>query len=469
MAILVQNKTKRRQCVSETVSSCNWRLLVLLLLVIPVVNNLSSGASLSVYFQNEFEVAAAAVAVNVSSLQAVVDDWGREPFPRGHQQQLGQEPIVRRMLFGIFTYDSPNEHLLRQTNRAALWRVFKNRAARGGSGSLGGGGYDDENIMDSLTANNTNENVVCTLSELMQNETLARSTVSCRFVFTFVMGGGDAGNQAMRTKLTQKANDFNAGRKGTEAKKKEEKDFINFGMKPRTRCLYEDPECGGIDLGKWVIPDPADGSNASEVWKSELDRHRSDTTILGVPENHQLGKTDTWFTYASMLTRWRPDLGIDFVGKMDGDNSMRFHTLARFLIEKRDDINAHPYVHGGWVVPRNQCQRPSWGRVCAGSEFIAPLFVTGAISYLSTPLAQSVYLDGTTLEQKQDVWIGLEDVQVSNMAYSNPKIDPGEILVLNHRGRPKPDITEHCSNKPSCLRQKYCKAYPGLFPELCER
>lgn len=454
---------------SETASSFDRRWLLLPMLVFSVVNNLSSRASLSAallsrrFEQNIVEKradASMAVAVNVSSLQAVVDNWGGV-----QQQQYGQEPIVRRMLFGIFTYDTPNEHELRQTNRAALLRVFKNRAARGGSG----GGEDDEKIMDALTANNTNDNVVCTLSELMGNETLARSAESCRFVFTFVMGGGEAGNQATRAKLTQKVNDLNT--KSQNATKKEQKDFINSGLKPRTRCLYEDPECGGIDLGKWVIPDPASGTNASasELWKSELDRHRSDTTILGIPENHQLGKTDTWFTHATMLTRWRPDLRIDFVGKMDGDNSMRFHTFARFLIEKRDEINAHPYVHGGWVVRRNECLRPSWGKVCAGSEFIAPLFVTGAISYLSTPLAQSVYLDGTTLEQKRDVWIGLEDLQVSNMAYSNPKIDPGEILVLNHRGRSKPSITSHCKNKPLCLRKEYCDAYPGLFPKLCER
>jgi len=239
-------------------------------------------------------------------------------------------------------------------------------------------------------------------------------------------------------------------------------------MKPKTRCLYQDPDCGGTDINGWRTPYPHASNNISTYWKSELnssspnDNKHHEFTILSIPENHNLGKTDTWFTYVSMLTRSRPDLHIDFVGKLDGDNMIHFPTFVTFLYLHQDDIDNHPYIHGGYVVPKGQCIRQKWGKLCARPEFIAPMFVTGAISYLSTPLAQHVYMDGTTLAHKRNVWIHFEDAQLSNMAYSDPNITHEEVLVLNHRGRPKPGITQHCSGKPNCVRERYHQAFPEL-------
>ena len=43
--------------------------------------------------------------------------------------------------------------------------------------------------------------------------------------------------------------------------------------------------------------------------------------------------------------------------------------------------------------------------------------------YLSAPLAQHVYTEGTTLSQKQRNFFMAEDMQVANMVYSDPTIE----------------------------------------------
>ena len=157
-----------------------------------------------------------------------------------------------------------------------------------------------------------------------------------------------------------------------------------------------------------------------------------------------------------MLTRERPELEIDFVGKMDGDNFIHFPIFYRFLVNIKKQMETNPYIYAGWAVSKNLCSRPSWGSLCASENFIAPLFATGAIAYLSTPLSHHVFLNGTSLERKKEVFISYEDMQLANMAYSDPNIT---VLVLNHSPY-RPDITTHCSNDLVCLRTKYYKAFP---------
>jgi len=142
------------------------------------------------------------------TLQTIKDNWGR----REEQKRLFQKkPIIRRMLFGIFTCDTPNEYNLRETNRDTLLRFFKNRARFVREQQRQNEHQQEReqqqqqqhnDIIYALTDNNTNDDIICSLSELMTNKTLAMSNISCRFVFTFVMGGGDGGNHS--NQLTQK-------------------------------------------------------------------------------------------------------------------------------------------------------------------------------------------------------------------------------------------------------------------------
>ena len=86
------------------------------------------------------------------------------------------------------------------------------------------------------------------------------------------------------------------------------------------------------------------------------------------------------------------------------------------------------------------------------------MFATGAIAYLSTPLAQHVFLNGTTLQRKRDVWIVGEDMQLANMAYSDPNRTP---FIINHRrGRYGRKINVHCFSDAERCRREYYGSYP---------
>lgn len=199
------------------------------------------------------------------------------------------------------------------------------------------------------------------------------------------------------------------------------------------------------------------GCNVSETLANEM-RVYNDMTVLSIPENHELGKTDTWFTYATMLTL-RPELQIGFVGKMDSDTFVRWPVFFQYLeLNWRRQIGTKPFIYGGWAIYKEVCSGKVWGRVCADPAFIADAFTTGAIAYLSTPLAQHVFLNGTTLQRKRDVWIEGEDMQLANMAYSDPNRTP---FIINHRrGRYGRKINVHCFSDAERCRREYYESYP---------
>ena len=287
---------------------------------------------------------------------------------------------------------------------------------------------------------------ICSLGELMGNATLAMDVRSCRVVYTFVLGGGASEGGARKAQLLRtKATDMRHGHD------------TNVTSKVKTRCLYEDPECGGTDVTQWTLDAPQ--SAVTPALRHELRAHRDDMTFLRVPENHELGKTDTWMTYAALLARSRPDLQMGFVGKLDSDNVVKwpryFDWLERTYRREVEDV---PFLYGGYAIHRSQCSQRHYGFVCARRGFRAEAFATGAFAYVSTPLARHVYLDGTTLAHKRGVWVLGEDLQLANMAYSDPQVVP---FVLNHRyGQGRKLISTHCYNDPACVREKYSLAYP---------
>lgn len=271
---------------------------------------------------------------------------------------------------------------------------------------------------------------------MLRNETLALDGKACRVVYSFVMGGGAGGDASLRSKVKKGQN-------------------RNVVSSVKTRCLYEDPECGGTDVSRWTLAKPE--CNASQALMNERSKH-DDITLLSVPENHELGKTDTWFTYASMLSRSRPDLQLGSIGKIDSDNFIRWPVFYKYLDGNRDAMDKHPFFYGGYAIHKKVCSGRSYHMVCANPAFIAEVFAAGAIVYLSTPLAQHVYMDGTTLERKLGVWIVGEDMQLANMAYSDPTMKP---YVINHRyGEGGYEINFHCFNDPARYRREYYKLYP---------
>ena len=335
-------------------------------------------------------------------------------------------PLVERkwdrMLFGIFTYDSPNEASLRAVNRETHLSYFHHHGVSEGNRT----------------------GLICSLKELLDNSTLARDPESCRIVYSFVIGGGVGHADVDMTKQV-----------GAPTRQSGGDDKMMFNAK--TRCLWEDPECGGKDINQWTLDVPK--CNISDTFAREL-REYKDITLLSIPENHELGKTDTWFTYTSMLTWQYPELQIGFVGKIDSDNFIRWPVFINYLerYAKKPITAAKPFIYGGYAIDKKTCSGPTYGYACAQENFIAEVFVSGALVYMSTQLAQHVFMYGTTFERKRNIWIVGEDMQLANMAYSDPKIIP---FVINHRsGQYGSYINLHCFNDPALYRREYYKYHP---------
>ena len=151
-----------------------------------------------------------------------------------------------RMLFGIFTYDSSNEAELRMANRETHLNYFKHYYSSTTSAT------DDSSIR---------HDTICSLQDLLNNVTLSNDSNSCRIVYTFVMGGG-IGDENMKRKVNTLDRE-----KGASSKVK-------------TRCLYQDDDCGGTDITKWILDKPK--CNITDVFKAEL-KNYNDITLLSIP------------------------------------------------------------------------------------------------------------------------------------------------------------------------------------------
>eukprot|EP00804_Cyclotella_cryptica_P028540 CCRYP_014820-RA/>CCRYP_014820-RA protein AED:0.14 eAED:-0.18 QI:0/-1/0/1/-1/1/1/0/475 len=315
-----------------------------------------------------------------------------------------------RFLIGIFSYDSPNEYELRVANRETHLSYQKQFVSDG----------------------NRTRFTICSLHELLNNSSIASDGNRCQIVYTFVMGGG------IRYDNLQKK--FGRGLN---------LDAVDRGVK--TRCLWQDPECGGSDIRQWTVRNPK--FDVSPHLQDEIKKNK-DITFLSISENHELGKTDTWFTYAAMLTKRHPSLNIRFIAKMDSDNFLNYVAFLAFFNSPEQFIRGKKYLYGGYVIYRAVCSGRAYGYLCRQPEFTAPLFMAGALAYLSTPLAQHVFMDGTTLESKNQTWIPREDVQLGNMVYSDPSIS---VELLNHHHNGGRNINTHCFNDPVRYRREYYK------------
>lgn len=320
-----------------------------------------------------------------------------------------------RMLIGIFSYDNQNQFELRMANRETHLNYFKR---------IAGSGRNDDNT-------------ICSLQELLGNQTLIADKLQCRIVYTFVMGGG-ARNDNLRLK---NGRDLDLG---------------SINEKFKTRCLWQDPGCGGTDIDEWTVDNPQ--FEGATIRLQEEMKVNKDITFLSISENHELGKTDTWFTYSAMLTKRRPDLGIRFMAKLDSDNFLDYYALQSYMKQhKQLFLGDKQYIYGGFAIHKRKCSGRAYGFVCRDPGFIAPLFMGGAFAYLSTPLAQHVYLNGTSLERKKQVWIPREDMQLGNMVYSDPSIT---VELLDSKKYPL-FLNKHCFGNPVAYRREFAKHFPG--------
>ena len=311
-----------------------------------------------------------------------------------------------RTLYGIFSYDSPNEANLRAANRATHLNYYiKNRRKE------------------------KRADVICKLNVLLAWPELAKDPESCQVIYTFVLGGleGSEDNPNLRAKSSV------VGR--------------NVVPDSKTRCLYNDPDCGGANITQWTMKRPL-----SVSLELEKELKLQDLTFLSVLESHEYGKTDTWFTYASLLARQRSELNIAFVGKIDSDNIIRWPSFFQYLKHNYEDaMKTEKYIYGGWYVPKDECAGNAYSGLCSDGRFIGDGFASGAHNYISTELATKVFLD-TPLARRKEVWFVGEDIQLANMVYST-SIRP---FVINHRGGLGHGfINVHCKGDPGLMRSQY--------------
>lgn len=320
----------------------------------------------------------------------------------------------QRMLIGIFSYDSLKEFELRMANRETHLNYFKYIADD----------FDDGDI------------AICSLQEFLGNQNLITNKKQCRIIYTFVMGGGPPDNDLTK----QHGNGLDLG-------------SINQTVK--TRCLWQDPECGGTDIDEWTVDTP----QSLSIHLQEEMKTNKDITFLSISENHELGKSDTWFTYAAMLTKSRPDLEIRFTAKLDSDNFLNYFALESYMSGHKKQFKDKKYIYGGFVVYKGVCSGPNYGYACRDRRFIAPLFMAGAFTYLSTPLAEHVYLNGTSLERKKEVWIPREDMQIGNMVYSDPSIT---VEFVKHNKLRRSFLNKHCDGDPMTYRHEFAKEFKSM-------
>lgn len=274
---------------------------------------------------------------------------------------------------------------------------------------------------------------ICSLQEFLDNENLIADRRQCRIVYTFVLGGGHRDDN-----LTMKHG------RGL--------DLGSINQTLKTRCLWQDPECGGTDIDEWTVDTP---QFHTTIHLQEEMKTNKDITFLSISENHELGKTDTWFTYSAMLTKSRPDLNIRFTAKLDSDNFVNYYALQSYMLQHKQLFRDKQYIYGGFVIHKGVCSGRNYGYACRDPRFIAPLFMAGAFTYLSTPLAQHIYLNGTSLEHKKQIWIAREDMQLGNMVYSDPSIT---VEIVKHNDYPA-FLNKHCSGDPVTYRHEFTKSF----------
>ena len=274
-----------------------------------------------------------------------------------------------RFLFGIFSEDNEKEHNLRDNHRSTYLSYYKDW-------------YDTKAGTSSDTVKYPQQrNAICSLHELETSPALAQDPRACRIVYTFVFGGGD-----------------------------QNAPFI---------CYWgDDNKCGGLSSNNFVVTNPEYKFSAQE----ENSRYQ-DMTFLSVAEGHSKGKLHSWFSYATALTVDRPELGINFVGKLESTAILWPSKLMMNADNENNGSFNQTHVYGGRMTPKKKCSKEKPAEVCKDKLFKAPFFGSAGFVFLSTALAQHVFLNGTTLKEKRSRFIpNHEDMSLGNLVYVDPKI-----------------------------------------------
>ena len=157
--------------------------------------------------------------------------------------------------------------------------------------------------------------------------------------------------------------------------------------------------------------------NVHATTSKELGTDHEDLVKLHIQENGDLGKTPTWFHYATLLIQ-EYQLPIDYVIKTDSDTLLIPHRFFRWAQEqeeqqlqqaKRSDISSSTRrrIYGGLPMDKYACGYPTHDHC---DNLTAPIYMGGALYFLSVDLARDA--------SQYPLTIPHEDMAMGNAVYS---------------------------------------------------
>jgi hypothetical protein len=356
------------------------------IVILYVLFGLNQYGNVGLLLPTQTTVAAVPSAVGTQEMEATVtlttrsELLGVGDIPELPEQTRPSKNRPPRYLFGIFTYDGGDEAARREAIRSSYLSYYA-------TNPLPSANETRKSWKEEEGWNHT----ICSLNELLSNASRAENPMACRFVYTFVVGGGD--------RLTSPS-----------------------------LCYW--PDCAKT-YSEFVLPQGQTPFEMSDALRVER-RKRDDFTFLSIRENHKEGKTESWFGFAAALATQRQELGIQFLGKTDSDTIVFVDMfLKMFDVNRRGAIIRNPYIYAGWLIPRSTCVKKHWGRACAAEGFNAPLFMLGGFVMVSQPLARHSFLDGLSLEEKRKAHHPPhEDMSLANILFQGAPTLSGNVTTL---------------------------------------
>jgi hypothetical protein len=253
-----------------------------------------------------------------------------------------------RILVGIFsTMDDELERVRRQTIRETYLSYYKDHNDDG-----------DSNSDSNSNSTNNNADRICSLQDLQTLK--VKSPDDCRFIYTFVVGGNPNGPT----------------------------ELVKFNSSHPISISAEE------------------ASNANSNSTKE-----DDIVYLNIKENMNLGKSQTWFKYASTIigvaNTNQQDLSIDFIAKTDTD-TMVFP--KRFF----QRLNKAYLSYGTVRLYLGIEQRNNQPKQRVGDKYM-----NGELYILSADLAH--FISSTECHRSRLEETSAEDLTIGNFVLSHPR------------------------------------------------
>ncbi len=167
--------------------------------------------------------------------------------------------------------------------------------------------------------------------------------------------------------------------------------------------------------------------NSSFPMTIEGNLDEDDLIYFNIRENLEDGKSQTFFKYASMLSK---EIQFDYVGKIDSDTLLflpAFLDFAAIHLPPRQLL-----VYGGNPHDRNACDTNSHDSHTCPLELVGQLYMGGSFYWMSPDLAEFITSNAVPRSQ---LTVRHEDIDIGNFVFTYPNVYEGKnIRVVNVTG-----------------------------------